>query len=187
MKPTSSSLVRSSDDAGILGVPPSDSILALNDSLKLICIIEDYIGINSVGSSTNDLTIQSLTPENIVPFFIRKEYGRLQMIYDKDFLPDHVYFIETGIVETVVYSGPVDNPKVDRINKFTAGGVFGTDSFLLNAPYSNRAIAVSEGGTAVWSLSKASFAKMEVKNPSLCIIIQKVLLKATAMTMKVSI
>ena len=184
---TTTSLIRNSGDAGADNGAGTDFILARADSVKLICIIEDYIGVNSIGSSTNDLTIQSLTPENVMPFFIRKEYRRLQMIYEKGFLPDHVYFIETGIVETVVYSGPVENPKVDRVNKFTAGGVFGMDSFLLNSPYSNRAIAVSEGVTVVWSLSKASFAKMEVNNPKLCILIQKVLLKATAMTMKVSI
>jgi hypothetical protein len=102
-----------------------------------------------------------------------------------------VFFIERGVVEILVIEGgddalcipsttvtgdgggggsdggedadaPPELP-MERINKVSSGGIFGTDAFLLNLPHRCRALAIAD--TLVWSIARSDLARMEVTHP----------------------
>jgi hypothetical protein len=52
---------------------------------------------------------------------------------------------------------------MERINKVSSGGIFGTDAFLLNLPHRCRALAIAD--TLVWSIARSDLARMEVTHP----------------------
>ena len=52
---------------------------------------------------------------------------------------------------------------MERINKVSSGGIFGTDAFLLNLPHRCRALAIAD--TLVWSIARPDLARMEIAHP----------------------
>ena len=100
-------------------------------------------------------------------------------------------------------------PRLPRVNKISAGGIFGEAAFFLDLPQSVRCIALQSpqhastlsasssatvlsssrnsigcGGSGssvivLWTLDRASYLTMETRHPQLCLLIQHALLKVS--------
>ena len=101
----------------------------------------------------------------------------------------------------------VSLPRLPRVNKISAGGIFGEAAFFLDLPQSVRCIALQpphhassssatalsssssssrsgggSGGSSVivlWTLDRTSYLTMETRHPQLCLLIQHALLKVS--------
>jgi len=74
---------------------------------------------------------------------------------------------------------------VERVNKISGGGIFGESAFFLGAAQSLRALTLSP--CAVWSLSREAFARMELQQPRLCLLVQHSLVKSLAISAESSL
>lgn len=88
---------------------------------------------------------------------------------------DHTAPINTGESQ-----GQEDSHLVRRVNKVSAGGVFGEADFFLDRKYSVKAFALTD--CVFWILDRDGFASIETDNPRLCVLIQHMLLKSLAIT-----
>ena len=108
-------------------------------------------------------------------------------IFQEDRMSDSLFFIEDCLVELLVprewepwgstEDGHLCVP-MQRHSKISSGGVFGEESFLICRPCSIRAVAVTP--VSLWRLDAGALVRMETRHPSLCILVQQVLLKSMA-------
>ena len=154
-------------------------------------IMADFLGINrglhrnpsvaSMMEATFVPTPAQVSEKVLVHYFERKRITRSSpVIYKRGDLPEKVYLIEEGVIEIVLGD---DNKEgyITRVNKFTSGGVFGCEAFLLNVSYSSSAVSVCAAGCVLWSLSRADLHRMETEDPSLCVLVQRMLLRSMAL------
>jgi CRP-like cAMP-binding protein len=154
---------------------------SLSEAGALMRIMEDYLEVNrTTATSDSELEVfKILQIDELAKFFRRQKFRAFDVVYDRGEAADKVFFIEDGIVETVVLTGEEKQQRIERINKISAGGVFGSDTFLLNLPRPHRALAICD--CVIWFIDKEQLAQMEVNNPRLCILTQHVLLKSMAL------
>ena len=156
----------------------------------LVKILEDYMEIRSSRRNTNtsdtELALSRELDESVLAAYFEKQYvDSHEVLYNPHSLPNSVFFIESGVVELLVTDDARDGKEdllskpVTRLSKVSSGGIFGIDAFLLNLPHRCRALTVTE--CHIWRIDRSSLAKMEVRHPKLCLIIQQVLLKSMAL------
>ena len=92
-------------------------------------IVEDYLEIDLQEDSPVYKILES--PESY-KYFEAIEYEAGAMVFEAGQQAKMIYFIESGVVEQIVYSGADSDPTVNRISKVSDGGVFGETDFLLN-------------------------------------------------------
>ena len=114
--------------------------------------------------------------------------AQYQVVYDCSWAPSKLYLVDKGVVEILTVDDGGDDSdmsnihaggSVERINKVSSGGMFGTDAFLLNLPHRCRALTLSD--TTLWSITRPDLASLELQYPKLCLIIQQVMLKSMAL------
>jgi CRP-like cAMP-binding protein len=136
-----------------------------------------------------------LTPCLLSLYFVRSHVPASATLFDLSERADHIYFLEDGEVELVSVTttttnsnlprrqgvdnnveGEADVAQVERVNKAGAGSIFGEATFFLGACQCLKAITLSN--CSIWSLSREDLARMEINDPSLCMLCQLVLLKS---------
>lgn len=136
-----------------------------------------------------------LTPCLLSLYFVRSHVPASATLFDLSERADHIYFLEDGEVELVSVTttttnsnlprrqgvdnnveGEADVAQVERVNKAGPGSIFGEATFFLGACQCLKAITLSN--CSIWSLSREDLARMEINDPSLCMLCQLVLLKS---------
>jgi CRP-like cAMP-binding protein len=113
-------------------------------------------------------------------FFKRHEVSEGEVVFDFGHKADKVYFIESGSVE-ILAADPHPNAEAgagkgvgeegkERVNKISAGGVFGEAAFFLDLPHSVRCISLQN--TRMWTLDRSSYVLMETSNPQVGIAVR---------------
>jgi len=102
-------------------------------------------------------------------FFKRHQFCKGQVLYDFGCSSRYIYLIEEGSVEILCSSEPVE-----RVQKLSAGAIFGESEFLLQKVYSTRCYALTP--MYIWTISQKKYHKMQKENPLLFLEFQKILL-----------
>jgi len=146
--------------------------------LRLSAILRDYLEFDQFEDACLPLS-KLLEDRRLEEFFESELVGSGHVLIEAKSTASAIRFISHGLVELQIPPNSNEEnhlSKHRRLQKISAGGVFGEIGFFLKVPQYFRAVALSD--THMWRLSRLSFAQMQEKEPQLCVLVQNALLRS---------